>query len=126
VTSEATNRTSRVHHTNYNEDVSVQYCLQQSFTQNHACLQCPYFCVNSAAQHCSPTNCEQSLAGFAAFIAVLAHFNCALQGYQFTCATRRSYWLHWDTPFQLSPDTFSLHKPDLMNATHGWLYLTAK
>uniref|UniRef100_A0A383WCP6 Fibrocystin-L n=1 Tax=Tetradesmus obliquus TaxID=3088 RepID=A0A383WCP6_TETOB len=67
VTSDATNRTSRVHHTNYNED-----------------------------------------------------------GYQFTCATRRSYWLHWDTPYQLSPETFSLHKPDLMNATHGWLYLTAK
>jgi hypothetical protein len=49
-----------------------------------------------------------------------------VQGYQFTCATRRSYWLHWDTPYQLSPETFSLHKPDLMNATHGWLYLTAK
>lgn len=59
--------------------------------------------------------------------ALLMHWQCAtVQGYQFTCATRRSYWLHWDTPYQLSPETFSLHKPDLMNATHGWLYLTAK
>jgi hypothetical protein len=69
-------------------------------------------------QHCNPTNSEQTLK-------VLLHLP-SVQGYQFTCATRRSYWLHWDTPYQLSPDTFSLHKPDLMNATHGWLYLTAK
>lgn len=48
------------------------------------------------------------------------------EGYQFVCATQRSYWLHSDTRVAVSPDTFSLHKMDLMNATAGWLHLVAK
>lgn len=67
VTSDITNRTSRVHFTNYNED-----------------------------------------------------------GYQWTVATMRNYWLHWDTPFGLDPSEYSLHKMDLMNETHGWVYLNTK
>jgi hypothetical protein len=49
-----------------------------------------------------------------------------LQGYQFVCATERSYWLHWDTVVAVNPDAFTLHKMDLLNATAGWLYLLAK
>ena len=49
-----------------------------------------------------------------------------LQGYQFLTATQQSYWLHWDTLVPVTPDGFSLHKMDLMNATAGWLYLVSK
>jgi hypothetical protein len=55
------------------------------------------------------------------------HFtNYNEEGYQFVCPTQRSFWLHWDTRVAVSPDTFSLHKMDLMNATAGWLHLVAK
>jgi hypothetical protein len=67
VTSETTNRTSRVHFTKYNE-----------------------------------------------------------MGYQFTVATRRSYWMHWDTPMELNPSRVYLHKIDYLNSTHGWLALSLK
>ena len=47
-------------------------------------------------------------------------------GYQFTVATRRNYWLHWDTPMELNPSRVYLHKIDYLNSTHGWLALSLK
>ena len=28
-------------------------------------------------------------------------------GYQFTVATGRDYWVHWELPYRLDPDTFT-------------------
>ncbi|GIL53442.1 hypothetical protein Vafri_9024 [Volvox africanus] len=47
------------------------------------------------------------------------------QGYQFTVATKRDYWVHWDMPFRLDPETFELHKMDLMD-TSDYVYITSK
>ncbi|KXZ47883.1 hypothetical protein GPECTOR_32g496 [Gonium pectorale] len=37
----------------------------------------------------------------------IVHFtNDNEQGYQFTAATRRDYWLHWDTDARVDPDFY--------------------
>lgn len=41
------------------------------------------------------------------------------------CLACRRYWLHWDVPFQLSPDRLRLHKPDVMTPA-GWLKVQVK
>ncbi|GIM05166.1 hypothetical protein Vretimale_9611 [Volvox reticuliferus] len=46
-------------------------------------------------------------------------------GYQFTVPTKRDYWVHWDMPFRIDPDTFELHKMDLMD-TSDYVYITSK
>ncbi|EFJ47177.1 hypothetical protein VOLCADRAFT_92355 [Volvox carteri f. nagariensis] len=46
-------------------------------------------------------------------------------GYQFTVATTRDYWVQWDMPFRFDPDTYQLHKMDLMN-TSDYVYITTK
>ncbi|EFJ47178.1 hypothetical protein VOLCADRAFT_92358 [Volvox carteri f. nagariensis] len=46
-------------------------------------------------------------------------------GYQFTIATARDYWVQWDMPFRVDPETYELHKMDLMN-TSDYVYITTK
>jgi hypothetical protein len=43
-------------------------------------------------------------------------------GYQFTVATRREYWLHWDLPQRVDPDRFTLRKMDPVNAQDYLLF----
>ncbi|KXZ47885.1 hypothetical protein GPECTOR_32g498 [Gonium pectorale] len=57
----------------------------------------------------------------------IVHFtNYNEQGYQFTAATRRDYWLHWDTDARVDPDFYRLHKMDPMNASLGWVHLSTQ
>ncbi|GIL91633.1 hypothetical protein Vretifemale_19242 [Volvox reticuliferus] len=46
-------------------------------------------------------------------------------GYQFTVPTKRNYWVHWNMPFRIDPDTFELHKMDLMDSS-DYVYITSK
>ncbi|KAG2448780.1 hypothetical protein HYH02_006132 [Chlamydomonas schloesseri] len=48
------------------------------------------------------------------------------KGYQFTAATRRDYWLHWESPFRVDPTTARFHKMDLMNNSDGWIHMSFK
>ncbi|KXZ47884.1 hypothetical protein GPECTOR_32g497 [Gonium pectorale] len=47
-------------------------------------------------------------------------------GYQFTAATRRDYWVHWDTVYRADPDVFRLHKLDPMDRVTGWMHMSSK
>ncbi|GFR40478.1 hypothetical protein Agub_g1045 [Astrephomene gubernaculifera] len=51
------------------------------------------------------------------------HYN--EDGYQFTVATGRDYWLQWDMPYRLDPVSYTLHKMDLMDVPH-FVHLTNK
>eukprot|EP00879_Flechtneria_rotunda_P011345 GHRR01011850.1.p1 GENE.GHRR01011850.1~~GHRR01011850.1.p1 ORF type:complete len:1721 (+),score=430.30 GHRR01011850.1:1256-6418(+) len=46
-------------------------------------------------------------------------------GYVFTTAVGRSYWLHWDIPYRLDPSRFTMHKMDVLNKD-SWLYIQSK
>ncbi|KAG2432951.1 hypothetical protein HXX76_008679 [Chlamydomonas incerta] len=48
------------------------------------------------------------------------------KGYQFTAATHRDYWLHWESPFRVDPTTARFHKMDLMKNSDGWIHMTFK
>ncbi len=46
-------------------------------------------------------------------------------GYQFTVAATRTYWLHWDLPYRVDASNFTLHKMDTLTAA-GWVELQAR
>ncbi|KXZ47880.1 hypothetical protein GPECTOR_32g493 [Gonium pectorale] len=57
----------------------------------------------------------------------IVHFtNYNEQGYQFTAATRRDYWVHWDTVYRADPDVFRLHKLEPMDRVTGWMHMSSK
>lgn len=132
LTSEATNRTARLHFTKYNEEVwdtkvsvhkHVPSMLPLPLPEALCCILC-YRRMEPLSQRASSFF---SSACFSCMQANTDWYCCRiLQGYQFVCATQRSYWVHWDTPVAIQPDTLTLHKMDLMNATAGWLYLSSK
>ncbi len=47
------------------------------------------------------------------------------QGYQFTVATQRTYWVHWVSPYRVDPTKLILHKMDKLDAA-GWVFLRTK
>ncbi|KXZ43941.1 hypothetical protein GPECTOR_77g37 [Gonium pectorale] len=47
------------------------------------------------------------------------------QGYQFTVATTRDYWVHWELFYRLDPEYYTLHKLDLMDGD-DMVMLTSK
>jgi hypothetical protein len=48
------------------------------------------------------------------------------QGYQFTVATQRPYWISWVSPFRVDPSRLTLHKMDELAAETGWVFIRTK